>query len=244
MTRTVEKAKRSARLQLSVAAALAMLIASGAAYRVANAHLSPDGRATVLPRGTLARLPLKLSGWVGRDTPMSKETIQATDTDDHVSRLYIAPDGRRRVALFVGYGVRLRDLAPHRPEVCYSGAGWTLDETVPMTWERDDGETFESRIHRFRRGGLGTMRMTVLNYYIVDGRYCPDVSLLRSKAWRKSASNYVAQVQIACSSGSRNDKCEETVKAFARESAEAIRACLVDGVERARSGEPDLSDEG
>ena len=78
------------------------------------------------------------------------------------------------------------------------------------------------------------MKMTVLNYYIVDGRYCPDVALLRSKAWRKTASNYVAQVQIACSSASFNDPCGDTVRAFARASADAIRSCLVEGVERAR----------
>lgn len=244
MTKTVDKATRSGSLQFSVAVALILLVVSGAAYRLANAHLSPDGATSLLPRGTLARLSLSLGGWEGRESLIREEVIEATDTDDHVSRTYVAPGGFGQIALFVGYGVRLRDLAPHRPEVCYSGSGWTLDETVPATFESSAGNTLGSQIHRFYRGGLGTQKMTVLNYYIVDGRYCADVSLLRSSAWRKADSNYVAQVQIACSSTSLNDRCEDTVKAFARESAGPIRACLVEGLDRARAANSIQPNEG
>lgn len=238
MSGSQDKATHQPGTQLGVIIAAALLIVSGTAYRLASAHLSPGGEAMVLPSGTLARLPLSLGGWEGRDLPISEALIKATDTDDHVSRIYLSPGGMEQISLFVGYGVRLRDLTPHRPEVCYSGSGWTLDETVSAAFDAGDGATRGGQIHLFHRGGLGSQKMTVLNYYIVDGRYCADVSLLRSNAWRKTDSNYVAQVQVACSSTALNDRCEKTVKQFAGASAGAIRTCLVEGLDRARAADP------
>jgi hypothetical protein len=44
---------------------------------------------------------------------------------------------------------------------------------------------------------LLTQQVVVLNYYLVDGQSCADVSLQRWKAWRGSgAVRYVAQIQI------------------------------------------------
>ncbi len=219
-----------------VLVALMLLVCSGAGYRLAAARLAPSTGGISLPPGTLNRLPLEIGDWFGRELKMSAAVIEATDTDDRVSRAYTSGIGLGSISLFVGYGVRLRDLAPHRPEVCYSGSGWTLDSTDRMSLEMSDGVTVTCQFHRFHRGGLGTQRMTVLNYYIVDGRYCPDVSLLRSKAWRFTTdSSYVAQVQVACSSDSDESGCEKAVRAFAAESAPAIQKCLTEGIEEARS---------
>ena len=71
--------------------------------------------------------------------------------------------------------------------------------------------------------------MTVLNYYIVDGQYSPDVSLLRSKAWRgQGGIRYVAQIQIVCSAGTEAaiQAAEQAVRAFGAASAEPILACM------------------
>lgn len=222
-------------LRLGAIVALTLLVSSGTAYRMASARLTPDNRAPALPRGTLERLPMSIGQWVGSDVSLGKELVRATDTDDHVSRSYTKRSGRARVSLFIGYGVRLRDLAPHRPEVCYSGSGWTLDSTSKSTLDIG-GDTLTCQVHRFHRGGFGTQRTTVLNYYIVDGRHCSDVSILRSKAWRfDTDANYVAQVQIACSSAAVNAQCVETVEAFARDSAQPILRSLVESIEQARA---------
>jgi hypothetical protein len=73
--------------------------------------------------------------------------------------------------------------------------------------------------------------MVVLNYYIVDGQYCPDVSLLRSKAARgTSGIRYMAQVQITSSANGRltPETAGRSVQAFAADSAQAIRAVMPD----------------
>jgi hypothetical protein len=72
---------------------------------------------------------------------------------------------------------------------------------------------------------LDTKKTLVLNYYIVDGQRCHDVSLLRSKAWRGSGTiRYVAQVQIATSAmvNLNASSAEKKVCVFAVDSASSI----------------------
>lgn len=224
----------------STVAAIALLVCSGAGYRLASARLAQDHGMPSLARGTLHLLPMQIGDWSGSEAPLSEELVRATDTDDHVSRSYVSRDGRQRISLFIGYGERLRDLMPHRPEVCYSGAGWVLDETLKTELEIADGATLPCQVHRFRRGGLVLLRIAVLNYYIVDGRFCPDVSLLRSKAWRfNTDASYMAQIQISCSSRTGHDRCENAVRSFAADSAPSIQRSLAEAIDEATASETD-----
>jgi len=121
----------------------------------------------------------------------------------------------------------------HRPEVCYPGNGYTLEDTRPVELPIGGGQKLECRTYQFSRGGLGAGPMTVLNYYIVDGQYSPDVSLLRSKALRGSAGiRYMAQVQVVATGGegSGSKAASQAVRAFAVDSAEAIRGVMPDAV--------------
>ncbi|MDO8630432.1 MAG: exosortase-associated EpsI family protein, partial [Phycisphaerales bacterium] len=91
-----------------------LLIASGVGYRALAARYASVGRATPIPKGTLAHLPLEWGEWNGRDVPLDEAVIRRTDTDDHLNRSYIRRDGRAAVSVFIGYGVNIRDLMPHR----------------------------------------------------------------------------------------------------------------------------------
>lgn len=214
------------------------MIASGAGYRVAAGRLSGLAGSVVLTRGTLNALPLQIGPWNGSDVAMDERIVNATDTDDHVSRNYMRSDGRGAVSLFIAYGVRIRDLMPHRPEVCYTGAGWTLEETSERTLTIEDGYALPCQVHRFGRGGLVSRSVTVLNYYIIDGQFCKDVSLLRSHAWHLETDvRYVVQVQIASSGRGMRNRAAEIVSAFAADSAPAILRTLEDAVEKAMAGD-------
>jgi hypothetical protein len=152
--------------------------------------------------------------------------IRATNSDDHVNRTYTRHAGTEKVGVFIAYGIRARDLIPHRPEVCYPGAGWNLKETqvVNLSWEGEK-TPLSAKIYTFDHGGLDSRMVYVLNYYIVDGIYYPDVSLLRSRAWQGSEGiHYMAQIQISCSGDSvfPLDMSEIPIRAFAIDSAKAI----------------------
>lgn len=232
---TRPKTQRSRFAPAGAWTAVALLVLAGVAYRVAAARLGNLSGAVVLVRGTLNNLPMQIGDWKGHDVELDERIVRATDTDDHVSRTYRQTGRTGEASLFIGFGVRFRDLLPHRPEVCYRGAGWTLEGTHEPDLTANDGSPLLSTVYHFGRGGLASEQITVLNYYIVDGQYCKDVSRLRSEVWKlRSDVRYVAQIQIAAADAGRRDSGgETTAEAFAAESAQAILETIERAVEEA-----------
>ena len=212
-------------LAMAVGTALCLLIVSGVGYRVLARRLGATDGGRPLPPGALQRLPMKIGDWVGQDVKLDERIVEATDTDAHVNRRYLRSNGSEGVSLYIAYGARARDLMPHRPEVCYPGNGWTLKDTRHVDLPLADGTKLQCRILKFSRAGLSTENVTVLSYYLVDGEYSPDVSLLRSKSWTgQSGIGYMAQVQVTCPGGGRlsPESSIRSVSAFAADSARAI----------------------
>ena len=210
-----------------IAAILAgfLMFISSAAYRVLAARLEAPVNTPSLPPAALAQLPLQFENWKGKDKPLDEEIVRRTDTEAHINRVYSRRDSLENVLLYIAYGVRARDLMPHRPEVCYTGAGWALIDKRSMELPLSGEKELPCNILYFTRGVLNTQKTVLLNYYIVDGAYCRDISLLRSKAWRGSGTvRYMAQVQIATST-TVNLNTESAVKLvceFAAKSASSI----------------------
>jgi EpsI family protein len=215
---------------LAAATAVALLLVSGGAYRLLAGYLNRPTDSVPMPRGTLSKaFPLRIGEWQGKERPVEEAVVKGADCDDCVSRTYSR--GAESVQLWVAYGVRARDLMPHRPEVCYPGNGYTLEDSRSLELPIGGGQRLECRTYQFSRGGFSAGQMTVLNYYIVDGQYSPDVSLLRSKALRGSAGiRYMAQVQVVASGGAGAGlkAAYQAVRAFAVDSAEAIRGVMPD----------------
>lgn len=213
----------------AVVVALLVLLAAGTTYRLLANHLERAPGTTPIARGTLAHLPLEFGPWHGHDQAVDGAVIRAADVDDYVYRSYVRQTDQQTVGLWIAFGVRARDLMPHRPEVCYPGAGWTLRERRTVTVPLPEGGELQTRLLTFAPGGLGAEDLTVLNYYIVDDETCEDVSLLRSKAWRgQAAIRYMAQVQITCDRNPvlANTTPEEAVRAFAAETFAQVRTLL------------------
>lgn len=227
-------AARSRTLTIAWLLGLLFVLAGGVAYRATFAWLNRAPQTIPLPAGTLAALPQRIGDWVGQDTPLSESIIRVADVDDYLCRTYRNQADGRAVAIFVAYGVRARDLVPHRPEVCYPGNGWTQQRLEQRTIRLPDGGELLTRLFQFAPGGLDPSSLYVLNYYIVDGRSCPDVSLLRSRAWRGQATiRYMAQVQITTRVNPIDPQSsEQAVTDFARLVAPQIRDLLEQAVAR------------
>ena len=214
------------------------MLVSAAAYRILAARLEAPVNTSSLPTAALERLPLQIGDWTGQNVPLDEAIVRATGTEAHINRRYLRHNSSEYILLYVAYGVRARDLMPHRPEVCYTGAGWTLIDKRSMELPLSDGMKLPCSTFQFSRGTLNTKKTVVLNYYIVDGQYCRDVSLLRSKAWRGSGTvRYVAQVQIVASTTANltADSAVRTVRAFAVESASSISRLFESAEESRRS---------
>jgi EpsI family protein len=216
---------------VAIAMAIVLLVGSGVGHRLLAARYARLAESREIPPGTLSRLPLSLGDWSGQEAPLDPAIIKATDTDDHLSRIYTRSSDGERISLWVAYGVRFRDLAPHRPEVCYTGVGWILEGEERSEVATPSGESLACRILTFRRSGLEGGRAMVLNYYLVDGQAAADVGLLRSYAWQLDyAARYVAQVQIVCTDSGRGMPAREVLSDFAAVSAPGIRGLLEDAV--------------
>jgi EpsI family protein len=178
-------------------AAVIFILLSGIAYRIVARRLGLCPERVSASRGTLRQLPLRIGGWVGQEEVLDEFVVRAADADDYVARVYRREEDGALVGLWIAFGIRARDLMPHRPEVCYPGAGWTLQEQGTTVLKAGSAFDLPVRVLTFTPGGLDSRHLTVLNYYVVDDAPCEDVSLLRSKAWRgQTAINYMAQVQV------------------------------------------------
>ena len=202
-----------------------LMLVLGMGYRVLDSRLSGPGNASPISFAMLERFPMQVGDWTGTEVPLDEEIVRATDTDAHINRRYSRNNGLEFVSLYIATGVKARDLMPHRPEVCYTGAGWTLIDKRSIELTLDDGTILPCNVMQFSRGVLTVKKVVVLDYYIVDDEYCRDVSLLRSKAWKGSGTvRYVAQVQIVTSiqSNQTADSATKSLSAFAVESASSI----------------------
>ncbi len=233
-----EKPAKSVKSEKPVLIALALgillMVASGMGHRVVYDYLNGQATARPLAPGTLAKLPMRIGDWTGRDVPLNEAVVQATDADAYISRTYVNEAAGLSVWFYLSYGVRARDLMPHRPEVCYPDNGWIAEGewATELPAAEDGAEALRCRILKYSKGGLDPRTTVVVNYYLVDGESCPDVSLLRSKAWRGSgAIDYMAQVQVVASArpGASVAGAQRAVESFAATSAGAVRQVLATG---------------
>lgn len=225
--------------KIFVAVCIGVLACTGAGvvHRLVYAYLARGPESVPMTAEELNRIPLQLGEWEGRDVPLDEAVVRATDTDAIVNRTYSLRGSGRSVGLYVAYGVRSRDMMPHRPEVCYPGTGHTMQDREARTIALADGAKLACTVYRFSGSEKVRQDICVLNYYIIDGRYAEDVSMLRFRAVRgQGGASYVAQVMLTCPApaGKASDAAEEALVEFARIACPAIRAVLPGG---ARWGE-------
>lgn len=202
--------------------AIMLLVTFGVAFRTLSARLN-GGSTPPIAAGTLARVPVSIGDWSGSDVELDPAVVVAAQVDDYVYRYYDRSGGGR-VSFFVAGGARPRDLMPHRPEVCYPSAGWSLRKT--RAGVANSGQiSIPYRVLEFGRGGLAPERAIVLNYYLIDGRAAADVSALRSLSWSGATPvRSVFQVQIAArpNAGTTLHDAEQFLTEFAVLSADPI----------------------
>jgi len=189
--------KNCYRVILAAVAASLVMLGAGLSHRVMAVKLgAPSDRPPIDP-DLLSQFPMQVGPWQGQDVILDEEIVRATDTDAHLNRRYVRQDSLEAVTFYVACGIQARDLMPHRPEVCYVGNGWTLTDKRSLDVPLDGAQTLPCNVMQFARGGLVEHKLMVLDYYLVDGEHCRDMSLLRSRAWRGSGTvEYAMQVQV------------------------------------------------
>jgi len=201
--------------------AVLVLLFADLSYRSIALRLLCPTTSRPLDVSQLALLPLRIGGWEGEDIPLSKRVIEVARIDSCINRIYSLAGKGASISLYIGAGGAVRDIVSHRPEVCYTMAGWTLMNREYIELLCDDGIELECSVMRFSRGDLELSNVTVLNYFVFNGELCGDVSQVLSAALH--GGTYVGQVQIASAAGDLNvESATELVCAFACDSAPMV----------------------
>ncbi len=229
-------------LWMPTIAALVALALGGTVYRAITNRFERASTAVPLPAGTLNAVPIGIGSWTGKDVPLDPDIVRATDTDDLLNRQYRRPGGGNPVGLYIAYGGRLRELAPHRPEVCYPGAGWVIADVHEASLSLSDGKEMPCQIHHFVKGGLSSQKIVVLSCYLIDGRFAGDISEVRSLAWQFDASaSHMAHIQVVSNVRGPMDKTEARVREFATLAAPRIDDVLADAIAEQEAEQSSLS---
>jgi len=119
------------------------------------------------PHTPLARLPLRLGDWIGRDAgPFDDDTLAALGVDEYLNRQYVASQGAP-LALYLGYYASQRQGDTiHSPQNCLPGAGWQPIESGRLR-VRSAGRDVDMNRYVVHKGGD---RQVVLYWYQGRGR--------------------------------------------------------------------------
>ncbi len=185
--------------------ACVLLLGAGYGYRYAAVRLDALAKAPLLPSVPLSSFPYRVGQWEGEDQALSETTLQVAGNDDYVNRSYRLSGADSVVSFYAAYTSQPRTMRGHRPDVCYVGAGWMLEQTEQRQIQTADGQTIPVLLHYFRKPPPDLTRLIVLNYYLINGQTTADYRAFSGLRWRlpslsREQVRYVAQVQVASTS--------------------------------------------
>lgn len=184
---------------LSLALTIFLLSISGISYHFLSVYLKKMTSVPIKLEKELNFVPLEISGWQGKDVPISLEILKVAQNDDYINRQYSKPDEGLYCNLYISFSSRPRTMLGHRPRVCYKGAGWIHDETLKISLKTLSGRGFPVLLHKFHKE---YDEIFVVNYYILNGKISTSEGGFTGLAFRApnidgQIARYVAQVQLA-----------------------------------------------
>jgi len=182
-----------------------VLLITGVGYQLVASKMNALITVPVKLAVPLAEFPLKIGRWTGKDVPISETILRIAANDDYFSRLYVDSLTKEWANVYAAYSARPRTMLGHRPQVCYPANGWIHESTEKTTLISKGYQEILCLIHNFHKlepGSNETDRITVLNFYIVNGMITDDKSVFYGISWRTpniagDPAFYVAQIQIS-----------------------------------------------
>jgi len=189
-------------VQLHILAAFIVLIITGAVYRIANSEIRRvTSQPVKLPR-PLSSVPMEVMNWMGTEVPIS-ETVQAiARSDDFLSRSYYDKSSRHLATIYLGYSARPRTMVGHRPDICYKTHGWIFESSQRSEFKTQSGIKVPCLVHKFHRPTSEGEQITVINFYVINGKFSINESDFSGLGWRTPNINgdpahYAAHIQIS-----------------------------------------------
>ena len=178
------------------------VLASGIIYRKAAGFLQIVSDKDISLPVPLRTFPAEIGGWTGKDVPIPETMRLVAGNDDFINRLYANASRNQWVNVYVAYSARPRTMRGHRPQACFTSAGWVHDRTESSSIRSSHGLEIPCLIHRFYRPEKQNEQVVVLIFYVLNGRCIDSEKGFSGFGWRSpniagQAARYVAQVQIS-----------------------------------------------
>ena len=141
----------------------ALLIAAAAIFLHARA-----GSEVFPPRLELKQFPTQLGSWTGTDIPIEQDILDILRPSDYLLRIYQNPQKTQYIDLFIPYFLSQRaGEAPHSPQHCLPGSGWTPLENRRITLAMPGHEPFPANRYLIAKGDS---RQLVLYWFWAHNR--------------------------------------------------------------------------
>ena len=203
-----------------------LVLASGLTHRIVVACLVTPMSTTPIDPDVLRRFPMQIGDWVGEDVPLDKAIPRRINAEACINRRYSRRLGSASILLFMAAsGITTGSMVGHAPEICNVRSGSTLVDQHSMRLPIENEGELPCMVLEFSRGGsFGSQKKTVLCYYVADGEFYDNRSVLRSRVlYGSSMIHCVGQVQIVASDESLSiDSGRGVVSDFAIDSASVI----------------------
>jgi exosortase D (VPLPA-CTERM-specific) len=125
-----------------------LLIAAAAIFLHAHA-----GSEVFPPRLELKQFPAQLGGWTGTDVPIDKDVLDILRPSDYLLRIYQNPQETEYIDLFIPFFRSQRaGEAPHSPQHCLPGSGWTPVENQRVTLTIPGHDPFPANRYLITKG--------------------------------------------------------------------------------------------
>ena len=105
------------------------------------------------PRLALKQFPKQLGSWSGRDVPIEPDVLDILRPSDYVERIYSNPEKTQYIDLLIPfYRSQRAGEAPHSPQHCLPGSGWTPIENQHITLTVPGHEPFPANRYLIEKG--------------------------------------------------------------------------------------------
>jgi EpsI family protein len=122
--------------------------------------------------------PFEIGGWSGRDRTASDYLAGTLGSDDLLLREYERA-GADKVELYMSYFTFTKNKkAPHAPQLCWVGSGWTLKDLGEETVELDC-ENYPTAVFRKILAERDGERVLLLYLYKINNKYVADLMKFR-----------------------------------------------------------------
>jgi exosortase D (VPLPA-CTERM-specific) len=110
------------------------------------------------PRLALKQFPEQLGSWTGRDVPIEPDVLDILRPSDYVERIYSNPEKTQYIDLLIPfYRSQRAGEAPHSPQHCLPGSGWTPIENQHIRLTVPGHEPFPANRYLITKGDARQM---------------------------------------------------------------------------------------